>query len=98
MSRVHPVFHVSKLKAYRDGAASFPDRRQLPVRPAPELLPDTGEQAWEVREVVGRRVVRGHVQYLVLWKGYPDTDRTWEPASNLRYAQAAVRAFESRRA
>src|SRR6185312_9837229 len=31
MSRVHPVFNVSKLRPYRDGAASFPDRRQLPV-------------------------------------------------------------------
>ena len=48
MSRVHPVFHVSKLKAYRDGSSAFPDRQQRPSRPAPELLPDTGEEAWEV--------------------------------------------------
>ncbi len=95
MSRVHPVFHISKLKPYRDGSASFPDRHQLPVRPAPELLPDTGEKAWEVKQVVGKRTVRGKVQYLVLWKGYPDTDRTWEPASNLRHAREVVQAYES---
>jgi hypothetical protein len=35
------------------------------------------------------------VQYRVLWKGYPEWERTWEPAGNLRHAQAAVRQFES---
>ena len=98
MSRVHPVFHVSKLKAYRDGSASFPDRQQLPSRPAADLLPDTGEQAWEVERVVGkrtRRVGRGtRVEYLVLWRGYPDHERTWEPARHLRHAEQAVQAFE----
>jgi hypothetical protein len=94
MSRIHPVFHISKLKPYRDGTSAFPDRHQLPTRPAPELLPDTGEQAWEVDRVVGKRTVRGKVQYLVLWKGYPDYERTWEPASNLKQAQQAVRRFE----
>ena len=95
MSRVHPVFHVSKLRPYRDGSSAFPDRQQLPVRPGPDVLPETGEQAWEVERVVGKRRVRGRVQYLVLWKGYPEHERTWEPAGNLRHAAEAVRAFEA---
>ena len=84
-----------KLRPYRDGAAAFPDRQQLPVRPGPDVLPDTGEQAWEVERVVGKRRVRGRVQYLVLWRGYPDHERTWEPASGLRQAPEAVRQYEA---
>ena len=95
MFRVHPVFHVSKLKPYRDGSARFPTRRQLPTRPSASVLPDTNEEAWEVERVVGKRVVRGSVQYLVLWKGYPEWERTWEPEHNLRYARHAVQAYEA---
>jgi hypothetical protein len=98
MSRVHPVFHVSKLKVYRDGSSAFPDRNQLPTRPTAELLPDSGEEAWEVERVVGKRTRRvgqsNRTEYLVLWKGYPDHERTWEPAINLRHARAAVQAYE----
>ena len=99
MSRVHPVFHVSKLKAlprwYR--LPSPTDSNCLSV-PRPDVLPDTGEEAWEVERVVGKRRVRGRVQYLVLWKGYPDWERTWEPAGNLRHAAEAVRAYEEQQA
>jgi hypothetical protein len=94
MSKLHPVFHISKLKLYQDGSSLFPDRVQLPARPSPELLPDTGEQAWEVDKVIGKRMRRGKAEYLVLWKGYPDYERTWEPAKNLRHATGAIRAFE----
>jgi hypothetical protein len=100
MSRVHPVFHVSKLKAYRDGSSTFPSRRQMPTRPTAELLPDSGEEAWEVERVVDKRTRRvgrrTRVEYLVLWKGYPEWERTWEPAANLRQASDAVRAYEVR--
>ena len=102
MSRIHPVFHVSKLKSYRDGSASFPDRPIAVTRPPAELLDDTNEQAWEVDRVVNkrqRRVKRGCTtrtitEYLVLWKGYPDYEATWETTHNLRYANDAVRAYE----
>ncbi len=52
--------------------------------------PTKGENAetpedffWEVDTVIGRRVKRGRVEYLIRWKNCTDDDNTWEPASNL---------------
>ncbi len=102
LSRIHPVFHVSKLKAYHDGSASFPHRPIAITRPPAELLDDTNEEAWEVERIVNkrqRRVKRGRTtrnitEYLVLWKGYPSYEATWEPQHNLRHATDAVREYE----
>jgi len=38
---------------------------------------------WEVEAVVGRRVNRGRVEYLIRWKGCSEDDNTWEPCANL---------------
>ena len=38
---------------------------------------------WEVETVIGRRVHRGRVEYLIRWKGCSEDDNTWEPALNL---------------
>ena len=38
---------------------------------------------WEVEAVIGRRVHRGRVEYLIRWKGCSEEDNTWEPAANL---------------
>jgi hypothetical protein len=98
--KIHPVFHVSKLKEYKDGKDLFPERKEeSQIRPTSENVID-GEEAWEVEEVVGKRVrKRGKAtvtEYLVRWKNYPDWDKTWEPAKNLRAAQEAVAEYEAR--
>ena len=97
-SRVHPVFHVSKLRKWHSSDPNeFPVRPDPVPRPLPELL-DSGEQAWEVERVVGKRTrrVRGRnrTEYCVLWKGFPEWEKTWEPSSNLRMAPEAVARFE----
>ena len=97
--RIHPVFHVSKLRAYQDGSEQFPERKQeAQARPVSEEQID-GEEAWEVEEVVNKRVrKRGRastVEYLVRRKSYPDWEKTWEPARNLRGAEEAVAAYET---
>ncbi|KAL7487872.1 hypothetical protein ACHAW6_013472 [Cyclotella cf. meneghiniana] len=44
---------------------------------------DISDFYWEVETVVGRRIHRGRVEYLIRWKGCPDEENTWEPAANL---------------
>ena len=36
-----------------------------------------------VEKILGRRVERGKIKYLVGWKGYPSSQNTWEPKSIL---------------
>ena len=44
---------------------------------------DISDFYWEVESVVGRRVHRGRVEYLIRWKGCAEEENTWEPAANL---------------
>jgi hypothetical protein len=45
---------------------------------------------------VGRRTVRGHLQYRVHWAGYSDDsdDDTWEPLSNLWGVRELIEEYE----
>ena len=38
---------------------------------------------WEVAAVIGRRIRRSRVEYLIRWKGCSEVENTWEPAANL---------------
>ncbi|KAJ9520420.1 hypothetical protein QJQ45_000181 [Haematococcus lacustris] len=83
MSRIHPVFHVSLLRPYEGNFGRLP----------PTVLGwlDDSPQ-YEVERIVNHRHVRAGKakEYLVKWKGYEDSDNTWEPASNLANAPDCV--------
>jgi hypothetical protein len=82
--KVHPVFHVSLLKAYRaDG----------PIQPPPlPLTFEDGLPLYEVERVLKHRDKNSQGQklrvrqYLIKWKGYGVENNTWEPETNLNAA------------
>ena len=54
LGKVHPVFHVSRVRPYDVSKLEWPGRLQ-PNRPAPELI--DGEAEWEVESIVGKKVI-----------------------------------------
>src|SRR5712692_11085613 len=76
---IHNVFHASLLLPYQENAVHGPNFSQ----PPPDLIQGTEE--YEVEHLINhRRHGKSQtLQYFVKWKGYPESDNTWEPAQNI---------------
>lgn len=87
--RIHPVFHISRLRPFME-SADFP--RQQHVRPSPVAVDADGEHAWLVDRLVRHRldgkIGSQHMKFLVAWQGYPLHEATWEPERNLQSLDA----------
>ena len=71
--KIHDVFHADLLTPYHETELHGPNF----TRPPPDLI--DGEEEYEVEEILqSRRFGRGRrVQYLVKWKGYPESENQW---------------------
>jgi len=90
--RLHPVFHVSKLRRYVSSDL-FPTRIQND-RPGP-VMKINGEDAWYVECIRDKRIRKGKIEYLVKWENHDEWESTWEPISNVKHAQDAVNEYET---
>lgn len=88
LNRVHPVFHISKLKEYKSG--SWPQREQVPRRP----LRIRDGVNYYVQGIVNSRWRKGRLEYLVAFEGY-EGNPTWEPAESLAGLKDMVAAFHA---
>jgi transposase InsO family protein len=84
---IHNVFHTDLLTPYRE----TPTHGANYQRPPPDLM--DGVEEYEVERVLdSRRYRRGRkLQYLIAWKGYPDSDNQWV---NWDYAEGAEDAIQ----
>ena len=87
---IHPVINISCVKPYCDCLPGQPV-----TAPGPSFVSEDCEEEYEVEYVVDSRYKGTRLEYLVHWKGWSDTDRTWEPVSNLGNTTAAVRDFHT---
>jgi hypothetical protein len=74
---IHPVFHASLLMPYietNEHGANY-------MRPPPDVI--KGEEQYEVEAIRARRQRNNKLQYLIKWKGYPESDNTWKPVGNV---------------
>ncbi|SGY26736.1 BQ5605_C018g08765 [Microbotryum silenes-dioicae] len=86
--KTHNVFHVSKLRRWvaNDGEA-FPGRHA--AEPAAIIV--QGNEEWEVEHIVDEKGKGKRKKFLVKWKGWADSDNTWEPRSHLEETAALDR-------
>jgi hypothetical protein len=86
--KIHNVFHVDLLTPYIETEFHSPNY----TRPPPDLVQGTEE--YEVEKILdSRQHGRGHkIQYLVKWKGYPDSDNEWVNWNDM-HADKALEEF-----
>lgn len=95
--RIHPTFHVSKLKPYLCPNDLFKNRVILDY-PVPEI-DEEGDEIFEVEQILDKRVVgkkKKRVEYLLRWKGYDTSHDTWEPMEMLEGSQELIDEFEKK--
>jgi len=91
--RIHPVFHNSLLKPYKETTAHGPNF----ARPPPEIV--GGEEGhYEIERILTSCPTRNRksTQYLVKWKGYPNSENSWLPAKELQSARELLKQFHDR--
>ncbi|XP_019159615.1 PREDICTED: chromo domain protein LHP1-like isoform X3 [Ipomoea nil] len=54
------------------------------------------EGFYELEAIRKKRLQQGKVQYLIKWRGWPESANTWEPHENLSSCPDVVAAFERR--
>ncbi|KAM5554347.1 chromo domain-containing protein LHP1 [Rosa sericea] len=52
------------------------------------------EGFYEIEAIRRKRVRKGQLQYLIKWRGWPETANTWEPLENLQSVSDVIDAFE----
>ncbi|CAN6293855.1 unnamed protein product [Urochloa humidicola] len=58
--------------------------------------PKLAEGYFEIETIRRRRLRKGKLQYLVKWRGWPESANTWEPLENLKACSDIVDAFDKR--
>jgi hypothetical protein len=91
--RVHPVFHVSLLRPATIDTTLHPTTTDDNLRPPPDVIDGTAE--YHVESVLDHSGGPRRRQFLVKWFGYPVSEASWEPRSNLRHASDIVHAYEA---
>ncbi len=89
---IHNVFHIDLLTPYRETDLHGSNYS----RPAPDLVDN--EEEYEVEKILdSRQFGQGRKkQYLIKWKGYPDSDNEWVDHKDV-HAPEAIREFQSSR-
>jgi len=93
--KIHPTFHVDKLRRYHEDPNS-PNFTE----PPPDLV--EGREEYEVEDIldVDYRFLQGTrkraLHFLVKWVGYHSKDNTWEPYDNVKNSPELLKQFYDR--
>jgi hypothetical protein len=87
---IHDVFHTDLLTPYRETLTHGANYQH----PPPDLV--EGMEEYKVEKVLDSHRYRcgRKLQYLIAWKGYPDSDNQWVNWDDAEGAQEAIREFK----
>jgi hypothetical protein len=85
-TRIHPVFYISLLE---------PVDAQTLLQTTWHYHPEDNKE-FEVEEIVNHRSKNRRQEFLVKWKGYPDSDNTWELETNLANSRTLLDQYRLR--
>ena len=88
--RIHPVINISHIKPYRDRLPGQPV-----TAPGPSNVTEDCKEEYKVEYIVDSCYKGKHLEYLVHWQGWSETDQTWEPLSNLGNTTNVIRDFHA---
>ena len=64
--------------------------------PEPPPIVVDEEDEYEVEAILNAKMIRRKFKYLVKWKGYPDSENSWEPLENIKNASEAIAKFHQK--
>ena len=86
------MFHVSQLKLYKKPE----DTMRTYKKPDP-VITAAREEEFEIEEIINHQKRRcgktTKMEYLILWKGYPAHEMTWELEKNVKNAQEKITEY-----
>ena len=83
--QIHPIINVSWIKPYHGSMEG-----QTLYQPGPVHMTENRDNEWKVDHIMDSHLKNKKLKYLIYWKGYDDSDHTWEPKSNLRNAKDTI--------
>ena len=89
--KIHDVFHADLLTPYRETELHGPNFTKSP----PDLI--DGEEEYKVEEILQSQKFgrQRKVQYLIKWKGYPDSENQWVDWNDV-HADEALAEFKKK--
>ena len=105
---IHDVFHACVLKPAtandprpdQDTSEDEPEPEPDPSQPVIDSnlleVDESGQELFEVEQILNHRTRRGKYEYLVKWAGCSDDENSWEPIEGLSAAHDLVEQYESR--
>jgi hypothetical protein len=91
MRQIHDTFHVSLLDPVK--STTLPAHSQPPAPPALYVKDD--QEFFEIEDILNSKRNGRRVEYLIKWKGYPESENSWEPLTNIP-ARGLVKEFHRR--
>ena len=88
---IHPVVNISHVKPYQERLPGQPV-----TVPGPIHVTEDHDEEYKVEQIMDSWYKGKHLEYLVHWKGWSDSNRTWEPLANLDNVADVVHNFHAR--